>query len=117
MHPSKALWLCTDRTAHRGRRCIALLFLDHGTRRREGSASRHGRYLPQGKTRYPLHWREGGHLYRSGHVRILIGIRVKRDGRTARFNVRILPLKPTFVRIANIENKIKNTIMILLSTY
>jgi len=30
----QALRLCTGRTAHRGSRGIALLFLDHGTRRR-----------------------------------------------------------------------------------
>ena len=29
----QALRLCTGRTAHKGSRCIALLFLDHGTRR------------------------------------------------------------------------------------
>jgi len=29
----QALRLCTGRTAHRGSRNIALLFLDHGTRR------------------------------------------------------------------------------------
>ena len=29
----QALRLCTGRTAHRGSRDIALLFLDHGTRR------------------------------------------------------------------------------------
>ena len=107
MHPSKAMWLCTDRSAHRRRRCIALLFLDHGPRSRGGRASRPGRYLPQGKTRYPLHWRQGGHKGRSGQVRIFLGIRVKRDGRTARFIVRILPLKPSFVRIANIKIKLK----------
>jgi hypothetical protein len=38
------------RTAHRGSRGIALTFLDHGTRRGEGSASRPGRFLPTGKT-------------------------------------------------------------------
>jgi len=32
----QALRLCTDRTAHRGSRGIALLFLDYGTRRRWG---------------------------------------------------------------------------------
>ena len=32
----QALRLCTGRTAHRGSRGIALLFLDHGTRRRLG---------------------------------------------------------------------------------
>ena len=31
--PVKELRLCTDRTAHRGNRGLALLFLDHGTRR------------------------------------------------------------------------------------
>jgi hypothetical protein len=30
---AQALRLCTGRTAHRGSRSIALLFLDHGTRR------------------------------------------------------------------------------------
>ena len=46
----QALRLCTGRTAHRGRRDIALLFLDHGTRRGgEGSTSRSGRSLPPGK--------------------------------------------------------------------
>jgi len=39
----QALKLCTGRTAHRKSRGIALLFLDHGTRRGEGSASRLGR--------------------------------------------------------------------------
>jgi hypothetical protein len=32
----QALRLCTGHTAHRGSRCIALLFHDHGTRRRWG---------------------------------------------------------------------------------
>ena len=32
----QALRLCTGRTAHRGRRGIALIFLEHGTRRRWG---------------------------------------------------------------------------------
>ena len=35
----QALRLCTGCMAHRGSRGIALLFLDHGTRRGEGSAS------------------------------------------------------------------------------
>ena len=34
--PVQALRLCTDRTAHKGSRDIALLFLDRGTRRRWG---------------------------------------------------------------------------------
>ena len=50
----QALRLCTGSTAHRGRRCIALLFLDHGTRRGEGSASRPGRSLPPGKDAVPI---------------------------------------------------------------
>ena len=65
----QAVRLCTGRTAHRGSRGIALLFLYHGTRRGEGSASRPGRSLSPGKTRYPLCRRVGGHLGRSGKVR------------------------------------------------
>ena len=54
------LRMCTGRTAHRGSRGIALLFLDHGSRRVEGSASRPGHSLPPGKTRYPSYMRLGG---------------------------------------------------------
>ena len=61
----QALRLCTDHTAHRGSRGIALLFHDHGTRRGEGSASRPGRSLPPGKTRYALYRRLGGPQGRS----------------------------------------------------
>jgi len=65
----QALRLCTGRTAHRGSRGIALPFLNHGTRRGEGSASGSGRYLPLGKTRYPLNRRLVGTQGRSGQVR------------------------------------------------
>ena len=65
----QALRLCTGRTANRGSRGIALLFLDHGTRRGEWSASRLDRSLPPGKTRYPLYRRLGGPQCRSGQVR------------------------------------------------
>jgi len=65
----QALRFCTGRTAHRGSRCINLLFLDHGTRRGEGSASRLGRSLPPEKNRYPLYRRLGGPQSRSGLVR------------------------------------------------
>ena len=65
----QALRLCTSRTAHRGSRGIALPFHDHGTRRGEGSASRPGRSLPPGKTRYPLYRRLGGPQDRSGQER------------------------------------------------
>ena len=94
----QALRLCTGRTAHRGSRGIALLFLYHGTRRgqghapaalypqgkirypvyrrlggpqglSEGSASRPGRSLPPGKTRHPLYRRLCGSQGRSGQVR------------------------------------------------
>ena len=64
-----ALRLCTDRTAHRGSTGRVPPFLDHGTRRGEGSASRPGRSLPPGKTRYPLYRRLGGPQGRSGQVR------------------------------------------------
>ena len=67
--PVQALRLCTGRTAHRGSRGIALLFLDRGTRWGEGSTSRPGRSLPPGKTRYPLYRRLGGPQGRSGQVR------------------------------------------------
>jgi len=62
----QVLRLCTGRTVNRG---ITLLFLDHGTRRGEGSVSRSGRSLPPGKNRYPLYKRLGGPQGRSGHVR------------------------------------------------
>jgi len=65
----QALRLCTGRTAQMGSRGIAILFLDHGTRRGEGSASRPGRSLPPGKTRYPSYRRLGGLQGRSGQVR------------------------------------------------
>jgi len=65
----QVLRLCTGRTAHRGSRGIALLFLDHGTRRGEGLASRPDRSLPPGKTRYPLYRRLGGPQGRLGQVR------------------------------------------------
>ena len=65
----QALRLRTGRTAHRGNRDIAILSLDHGTRRGEGSASRPGRSLPPGKTRYLLYRRLGGPQGQSGHVR------------------------------------------------
>ena len=65
----QALSFCAGYTAHRGSRGIALPFLDHGTRRGEGSASRPGRSLPPGKTRYPLYRRMSGPQGRSGQVR------------------------------------------------
>ena len=65
----QALRVCRARTAHRGIRGKALLFLDHGTRRGEASASRPGRPLTRGKTRCPLYRRLGGPQGRSGQVR------------------------------------------------
>jgi hypothetical protein len=56
-------------TAQSGSRGMALLFHEHGTRRGEGSASRPGRSLPPGKTRYPLCRKLGGPQGRSGQVR------------------------------------------------
>ena len=66
--PVQALRLSTGCTAHRGSRGIVLLFLDHGTRRGEGSVSRPGRFLLPGKTRYPLYRRLIRHQGRSGQV-------------------------------------------------
>jgi hypothetical protein len=65
----QALRLCTGRTTHRGVRGLALLFHDHGAGRGEGSASRPGRSLTPGKTRYPLYRRLGGPEGRPGQVR------------------------------------------------
>jgi len=61
----QTLRLCTCRTGSRG---IAVLFLDHGTRRGEGSASRPGRSLLPEKAQYPLYRRLGGPQGRSGQV-------------------------------------------------
>jgi hypothetical protein len=65
----QALRLCTGPTAHRRIRGIALPFHDHGTRRGWGISVSPGRYLPAGKTRYPLYRRLGGLQGRSGQVR------------------------------------------------
>jgi len=65
----KTLRLCTGRTAHRGSRGIALLFLDHTTRRGEGSASRPGHSLFPRETRYQLCKRLDGPQGRSRQVR------------------------------------------------
>ena len=68
----QALRLCTGRTAHRGSRGIALLFHDHGTRRRWGVSVTPGLlFTPRGKTRYPLCRRLCGPQGRSGQVRII----------------------------------------------
>ena len=62
----QALRLCTGRRAHRGSRGIAFMItvLEGG----EGTESRPGRSLPQGKTQYPLYRRLGGPQGRSGQV-------------------------------------------------
>ena len=72
MHPrtgTEALY--RPGVAQRVGRGIALLFLDHGTRRGEESASRPGRSLTPGKTRYPFYGRLGGPQGRSEQVRIV----------------------------------------------
>ena len=63
------LRLFTGRTAHRGSRGIALLLLDHGTRRGWGFSITPRPLLTPGKTRYPLCSRLGGPQGRSGQVR------------------------------------------------
>ena len=68
--PVQVLRLCTGRTAHGGSRGIALLFHDHGTRRRvRGQRHAPAALSPPGKTRYPLYRRLGGPQGRSGQVR------------------------------------------------
>jgi hypothetical protein len=60
---------CTGRTAHRGSRGIALLYLDHGSRRGWGVSVTPRSLFTPGKTRYPLSRRLGGPQDRSGQVR------------------------------------------------
>ena len=50
----QALRLCTGRTAHRGSRGIALLFLDHGTRRGRGVSVTPSPLFPPGKGPVPI---------------------------------------------------------------
>ena len=54
----------------REQRYSSTLFLDLGTRMGDGSASRPGRFLTPGKTRYPLYRRLGGPQGRSGRRKI-----------------------------------------------
>ena len=55
-----------------GDRGIPLLFLNHGTRSGEVSASGPGRSLPPVKARYPLHRKLGGSQGRFGRVRKIL---------------------------------------------
>jgi hypothetical protein len=50
----QALRLCTDRTAHRGSRGIALLFHDHGTRRGRGASVTPRPLFTPGKDPVPI---------------------------------------------------------------
>ena len=65
----QALRLCTGRTAHKGSRGIALLFLNHGTRRGWGVSVTPRRLFPPVKTRYPLYRSLSGPQGRSEQVR------------------------------------------------
>jgi len=65
----QAVRLWTGRTAHRGRRGIALLFLDHGIKRGWGVSVTPRPLFTPGNTRYPLYRRLGGPQGRSGQVR------------------------------------------------
>jgi len=69
MHSSTGTGTITGRTAHRGSRGIALLFLDHGTRRGWGVSVTPRSLFTPGKSRYPLYRRLGGPQGRSGKVR------------------------------------------------
>jgi hypothetical protein len=64
----QALRLCTGLTANSGSKGIAVLFLDHGTRRGDGLASNPDRSLPIGKYRYRLYGRLRGSQVRCGRV-------------------------------------------------
>jgi len=66
----QALKLCTGRTAHSASKRIAMLFLDHGTRRGWGvSVTPRPFFLPPGKARYQLYRRLGKSQGRSGQMR------------------------------------------------
>ena len=65
----QALRLRTGRTAHRGSGGIALLFLDHGTRRGWRVSVTPRPLFTAGNTRYPLYRRLGAPQGRSGQVR------------------------------------------------
>ena len=65
-------------------RGIALLLHNRGTRRGEWSASRPGRTLPPGKTRYPLYRRLGGPQSRSGRAENLVPTGISIPDRVAR---------------------------------
>ena len=74
----QALRLCTGRTSHKGSRGIALLFLDHGTRRGEGSASRPGPLFTPGKDTVPIVQEVGwapGPVWTGAENLAVIGIR------------------------------------------
>jgi len=64
----EALRLCTGHTAHRGSRGIAYSFLTTALEGGEGSASRLGRSLLAGKSRYPLYRSLGGPQGRFGQA-------------------------------------------------
>jgi hypothetical protein len=72
---AQELWLCAGRTAHRGNRNIALLFMTLALEGGEESASRPGHPLPPGKTLYQLYRRLGGLQGRSGQVRNISTLR------------------------------------------
>jgi hypothetical protein len=65
----QALRLCTGRSAHRGRRGIALPFLDHGTRRGSGVSVTPRPLFTPAKTRYPLYRKLVGPQGRAGQAR------------------------------------------------
>ena len=66
----QALRLCTGRTAHRGSRGIALLFLNRGSGMGvRGQQHDPGRSLHEEKTRYSLYTRLDGARGQSGQVR------------------------------------------------
>jgi len=81
---AQTLKLCTGRASHSGSRGIALLFLDHGTRKQCRSASRPGRFLPPGKTWYPFYKRLGGPQSRSGRAENLFPTGIWTPDRPAR---------------------------------
>ena len=98
-------------------RAIALIFHDHGTRRGEWPASRPGRTLPLGKTRYPLYRRLGGPQGRSGLEENVASTGIRSPDRPARSSVTIPTELPGPQCIEKYTDKIINIISITLVNF
>jgi len=80
-----------------------------------GSAPRPGRYLPPGKTRYPLYRRLGGPQGRSGRAENLVPNGIRSPDRPARSSVSIPTTLPDIfcVRTENVIAKTRSSVRML----